>query len=108
MSAQLSIFDISSGVHGRDAGIAQVISRNECFVSTMRGIARILARRRGVVNMDDLREIANEYGIVPNHQNAFGGIFRGQEWEIAGYTQSKIPSNHARRIATWRLKERAG
>jgi hypothetical protein len=104
MSAQLSIFDINAGIHGRDSGIEAVISSNECFVSTMRGIARIIVRRKGVVTSDDLREIARDHGIVPKHENAWGGIFRGNEWECVGFMKSKLPSNHARTIRTWRMR----
>lgn len=102
---QLSIFDLPSGIAGRDAGILQVISNNQCFVSTMKGIARLLARRRGVVSSDDLRKMATEYGVRPNHENAWGAIFRGKEWQAVGFIKSKLPSNHARMIRTWRLKE---
>lgn len=102
---QMSIFDLSAGIRGRDAGIEKVISNNECFAATMRGIARLIARRRGIVSSDDLREMAVQYGIQPNHENAWGGIFRGTEWECVGFMRSKLPSNHARTIRTWRLKE---
>jgi len=103
-TAQLSIFDIGSGLKGRDDGISQIISNNECFIATMRGIARIIARRKGIVNSDDLREVANEYGVKPKHSNAWGGIFRGSEWECAGRVKSKLPSNHAREIRSWKMK----
>ena len=101
---QLSIFDLQAGIRGRDDGIERVIGNNECFATTMRGIARIIARRRGIVTSDDLREIASQYGIQPNHENAWGGIFRGKEWVCAGFIKSKLPSNHARTIRTWRLR----
>ena len=101
---QLSIFDLQSGIRGRDAGIERVISNNECFSSTMRGIARLIARRKGIVSSDDLREMASAYGIRPNHENAWGGIFRGNEWQAVGFIQSALPSNHGRFVRSWKLK----
>ena len=100
---QLSIFDLDAGIRGRDAGILQVISNNECFVATARGIARILARRHGIVSCDDVRKILSEYGVSPKHGNAFGAIFRTKEWKCVGRSPSKIPENHGRYISTWRL-----
>lgn len=105
MNAQLSIFDLQSAIHARDQGIARIIDNNGTFVETMRGIARLIARRRGIVSSDDLRKVATDYGITPNHENAWGAIFRGNEWVAAGSIQSQIPSNHGRLIRTWRLKE---
>ena len=104
MSSQMSIFDLGAGVRGLDAGIESVISNNECFVATMRGCARIIARRKGAVSCDDLRQLAGEYGIQPNHENAWGGIFRGGEWVPVGRIKSKVPSNQAREIKTWALR----
>jgi len=104
---QTTIFDLQSGRMARDAAIARVISNNESVVATLRGIARILAQRRGVVTMDDVRQVANDYGIVPDHPNVFGAVFHARGWEPVGYVQSKIPTNRARVIRTWRYCEEA-
>jgi len=106
VSAQISIFDISAGRHARDAGIARIIDTNATFVETARGIARLLARRIGVVCMDDVRKVLNDYGITPKHQNAFGAVFKGDEWVAVGWKQSEIPSNHGRPVRSWKLKDK--
>lgn len=105
MSAQLSIFDLYAGVQGKDNGIQQIVDNNPTFVKTMQGVARLIARRRGVVCSDDLREVASQYGIAPKHENAWGGIFRGKNWIKVGTVRSRIPSNHAREIKSWALRD---
>lgn len=102
--SQLSIFDLPSGIRGRDEGIARIVDTCETYVETARGVARILARRRGVVSSDDVREVLTEYGIEAPHPNAIGAIFKGKEWHPVGWMQSKIPSNHGRVVRSWSLR----
>lgn len=74
MSAQLEL-----AIAERDRGVAKVKAKNSDFVETMRGVARMLARRAPdrTVTADDLRAwlAENPYVEGPTHYNAFGAIF---------------------------------
>lgn len=36
------------------------------------------------------------------------GVFRGKQWQFAGYTQATAKHKHARRVALWRFVEQGG
>ena len=79
----------------KDAGIARVTQSNAEFVRFMREEAKYMARQRGEVHIDDVRERARWYGLKPASPNAWGAIFaeRGV-WRIIGYRASTVASNH--------------
>jgi hypothetical protein len=96
---------LREGEAARDEGVALVSENNPTFVEIMREAARVLARKNGSVCSDDLRAYAQMCGIEPEHQNAWGAIFRGQEWVVVGRRKSRLTSNHAREIRVWTLRE---
>ena len=81
-------------------GIEQVRLHNPDFVALCQGYAQEHASKFGSVTSDDVRLWANLNDIYPNHHNAWGAVFRAGFQRI-GFTQSKIPSNHARIISIW-------
>ena len=83
-------------------GLDLVEKHNPDFVDLVRGYAREHAWKYGQVTSDDCRLWANLNDIYPLHHNAWGAVFRGPEWQRVGFTQSQIPSNHARMISIWR------
>ena len=86
-------------------GQDSVASHNGDFLDAMRSLAYEVCKRNGVVTSDDLRRGADTMGIAPDHQNAWGAIWRGNKFIKTGkYIASRIPSNHSRMIAEWRLK----
>lgn len=89
----------------RDAGLSKVAENAQCFVETMRSIARGISRKKGNVSTDDLREIAEARGIEPHHPNAWGAIFKESGWLCIGRKQSARTSNHAREIRVWCYSE---
>lgn len=64
--------------------------------------AREIARMRGEVSIDDIRELVQ----IPEHidPRMFGAVFRGEEWERIGFRESRRKENHARPISVFRLK----
>ena len=102
----MTLFD---SIAARDEGIARVEENNGTWLERMRGKARNLARHNGQVNIDELRQwsayLEADHGIVARHPNAWGAIFKSDEWEQTGtYQASTRISSHARRIWNWRLK----
>lgn len=101
-------FRLNFGEKERDKGIKKVASHNAEWLMDMRAEAVRVARANGVVTNDDLRRYANKTGKQPRHSGAWGAIFRGSpepgwHWVVVGYRASYKETNHARRIAVWRL-----
>ena len=97
-------FDLQLGEQAKIFGIELVEFNGQDFVKSMREVARQLIKQCGWITCDDLRKIADRYGIEPHHQNVWGSVFRHKDFEPCGYEKSKLVSNHARRITKWRLK----
>ena len=87
----------------RDEGIQCVTSKNGRWLHLMRLRARSVAISKGSVTADDLRSYADLLPLKPTHRNAWGGIFRGDEWKPVGYVNSTKLANHARKLVEWRL-----
>ena len=98
MSAQL-------GLDLRDRGLDSVEGNSMTFQEQMRAEAIRICRLKGWVDSDDLREYAEAEGIEPHHKNAWGAVFRGNDWVTVGITNSRVPTNHARLIRRWAYKE---
>ena len=96
---QLNLF---RGEQEKFAGIDRVAKHNASFIEVMRGVAKRISLAHGSVSIDALRQFAGERGIVPIHPNAWGGVFRGPEWQMVGREQSSVVSNHARSIIVWK------
>jgi hypothetical protein len=99
--------DPLAGVTGEEfkrEGQERVENNNPRFVDLVRAKAREIVRERGVVWVDELRTWAAESGLEPKHCNAWGAVFKGEEWESCGMQKSAVPSNRARMVRVWRLK----
>lgn len=94
-----------SGTTGKQLGLAQVERMQRPFVELMRERAIAIARATGRVTSDDLRAYAQAEGIVPEHSNCWGAIFRGSCWRCVGRVKSKLTSNHSREIRVWELAQ---
>jgi len=95
--------NLPQGEAAKERGLDLVSSNNWEFIETMRDISFTVAYERGQVTIDDLRESALRLGIAPQSPNAWGAVLRGKTWKCVGYTQSRLPSNHARTIKIWAL-----
>ena len=62
MSAQ---FNLPLALAERDFGINAVAERNQTFLETVRGAARMICRNLGSVTADDVRKWAEENGYTP-------------------------------------------
>jgi len=99
-----SQFDLDLGMQAKIHGILQVAFNGDQFVQTMRKVAIEIAKKNGSVSCDDLRKLAIKHAIKPHHPNAWGSIFKTNDFKIVGFKKSELVSNHARRILIWGLK----
>lgn len=91
----------------KELGLELVENNNKTFVETMRGAARILARKKGAISSDDLHDWydKNRNKIpAPLHVNAWGSIFRTSEWMPVGFVGSEQVSRKGGIIRLWKLK----
>lgn len=92
----------------KQLGLELVETSNATFLETMRSKARMLARKKGMITADDVREYyeqhKHELQIKPTSPNVWGALFSTNEWLWIGYRKSKRVSNHSRPIGVWRLK----
>ena len=77
------------------------ITRSE-FLSNCRWIARKIAKAKGNVTIDDVRnETKIPLGI---DGRVMGAVFNTPDFEKVGYSTTKIKTSHGRPIAVFRLK----
>lgn len=93
----------------KELGLEIVESNNRTFIETMRGVARMLANKKGVISADDLREYYDNFRYAkqipaPRHLNAWGAVFKTSEWEPVGYMKSEQVSRKGGVIRLWKLK----
>jgi len=107
----LPLFDSAASEAARDEGIEAATGSlpawNLHLIEAARGVARILARRNGTVNADDVvKHFADEgTDLTAKLGNAMGGLFRGDEWEFTGkYIKSERVHAHANLLRVWRLR----
>lgn len=67
----------------------------------------MIAGNRGSVTVDDLREFAEKNNIqpAPSSGKAWGPIFRDPIFVFVRYEPSRRPSNHARPVGRYTLKD---
>jgi len=89
----------------KEAGRDRVEANNREWLDWARFNAREIAFWRGEITIDDIREMADSFGRQPTHPNAYGCVFRGEQWEKVGYRKSLRSKAHARVISVWALKK---
>ena len=90
----------------RDLGVARVKAKNADFIATLKGAARMIARKNGTVCADDLRKWADEKGMIPTSCNAWGVIFcRNKDFKLVGYSRSTLVQGHGNLQRVWALRE---
>ena len=88
----------------RRKGLDQAERGSQEFVAQMREIAKLICSITGEVSSDDLREVADKFGLQPKHCNAWGAVFREEVgFKPLRFEKSRRPSNHSRRILVWKL-----
>ena len=96
--------DADGNARRRD-GLDRVEQNAEEWLAWIRAEAVRISQERGEVSADDLRVVTEQAHRHPHHPNAWGAVFRGNEWELIGRRTSSTPTAHAREIKVWRYKE---
>ena len=98
------MLDAKEGEILKQEGIARVCRTNQEFLEEAREVARQAIQIRGPVTMDIVRAVCEQLGIVPNHPNAWGGVFRHEDFVPTGEMHhSKQPQRHRNLLREWTL-----
>lgn len=105
-----------SGEERKREGRSRVSGTNSTWVSIMREVAIGFSKSNGSVWIDDLRRWADANGCTPEkycdkcaeggcervHQNAWGALFKGNDWLWTGeHRKSLYATNHHRDVRVW-------
>ena len=94
---------LDAAQRAKEAGIAQAHEHSPTWVDLARATARDIARARGTVTADDVREVLYPMGIVPAHYNAWGAVFRkGFRW-TGWWRTSRVVGGHGNQQRVWRI-----
>lgn len=101
------MLDANLAEQQKQLGLDLVEVSNPVFLETMRGVARMLARKLGEITADDVREYYDRHvgslGVKPTSPNAWGALFKTKEWECVGFIKSRQVQGHGNMIRKWRL-----
>ena len=98
------MLDINEAETLKQEGIARVCRTNQEFLAEAREVARQAILIQGPVTMDIVRAVCEQLGIVPNHYNAWGGVFRHEDFIPTGEMRhSAQPQGHKNLLREWTL-----
>lgn len=97
--------DMTAAEEARDLGLDLVEEAHAGFVSFMRKVAKAICRTKGWVTSDDLRVLADKWGLKPDHPNAWGAVLRVPMFRVIGRKPSAVESSHLREIKVWAYVE---
>jgi len=83
-------------------------SHHKDKLETARNIAIELARVKGKVSVETVREAILTRGInilEGEYKNWMGSIFRGKEWVSVGWEASRHSEAHGRPVRVWMLRD---
>ncbi len=77
------------------------------WLERARAVAREIAKKRGTVSADDLRNLMREHPeLAPEGtKNVMGGLFRSRDFVWVGWRHSRTPGSHGNRIGVYALAD---
>jgi len=103
--AEQNVFDFDEAIRRRDRGIRQVAHNNHLFLKEARMRAIELAKIRGEITCDDIRELCSAIDLEPANPNVWGALFKDKRFEFTGkYKRSALVQGHGNLQRVWRLK----
>ena len=100
----MNLFDAAESERLKEAGIAAAAEGREYLLEIARDRARLVARERGEVTMDDVVAALVADGFDPAQLgNAAGAVFKGREWVFTGrFVRSARVASHSNLLRVWR------
>lgn len=100
----MNLFDAAESERRKEAGIAAAAEGRDYLLEIARDRARLVARERGEVTMDDVVAAMLEDGFNPaDLGNAAGAVFKGKEWVFTGrFVRSARVASHSNLLRVWR------
>lgn len=105
----MNLFDAAESERLKEAGIAAAAEGREYLLEIARDRARLVARERGEVTMDDVVAALVADGFDPAQLgNAAGAVFKGKmggvsEWAFTGrFVRSARVASHSNLLRVWR------
>lgn len=94
--------DVTSGRALRDIQLGLFEIRKSEFLERCREIAIAIARARGSVSINDIRD---QVEIPPGtHPSVLGAVFKRGGFQVVGFTEATHPQAHARIVRIYSLK----
>lgn len=93
----------SIGQSLRDAQLGLFEVRDADFLAQCRDIAERIARIKGEVSINDIREHLKLPAHI--HPSVLGGVFNRKKFQPIGYTQATHKQAHARVVRVYTLRE---
>lgn len=85
-------------------GMNLAARKNFLILEIARDVAFLLAKGKGEISIEEVRENMEKLGIKYEPGNWMGSVFKGDEWEPVGWRQSIHKGGHRRMVRTWKLK----
>jgi len=96
---------ITKGRAMRDRGLAIMEVTHKAWIEKARKKAISIARRRGQVSINDVRE---QMELPPDlHHNALGAVLRTPDLKVVGFETARHKEARARIVRVYGLKEAA-
>ena len=99
--------DLDAGRAEREVVLNRMAVTGKDILPRLRAVARIVATITGTTTVNDIRPMLAELGYTGDPR-ILGAVFRGPEWEPAGFDQTDNPKAHARPIRVFKLREQHG
>jgi hypothetical protein len=100
-------FDAKLAARYKRQAMAAAARSHQALLDMLRPALRALALARSdrCVTADDAQAWLIEHNYSPaSLGNGAGSLFRGSEWELAGFSKSTRVSRHSGRNGIWRLR----
>lgn len=100
----IPILDRAAALSARDGVLRHMQARHATWLDAARMTARRIARQKGNVTADDVREILYPAGLYPKHYNAWGAVFNHADFVFTGdFRRSAVPRGKGNMQRVWRL-----
>ena len=99
----MSILDDAQAQSNKESALSKVASAHANWLGIARQEALAIAAVKGTVTADDVRAVLYTQGLKPDHFNAWGAVFRTDDFQFTGeYRRSAVPEGKGNMQRVWR------